>query len=257
MRHSTRQAMAEEAGKKDSKRGWPVVRGLVAFLFVTGLMFGGYQALVHPDTPLPPEWNPTEPLRVNDPVTPLTTWKLNRAAANGEMCLAALEGVAALQSLSDLEVSDQCHVRDRVALRAVGQARMVGFETRCAIALRLAMWERHSLQPAARDLLGTDVARIDHFGSYSCRRIRTTAGTGTQMSTHATGDAVDITGFGFADGRQVQLTTGWDGPGAEAAFLRAARNGACKWFNLTLSPDYNNLHADHFHLQSVGWGLCR
>ena len=48
-----------------------------------------------------------------------------------------------------------------------------------------------------------------------------------------------------------------DFTGDAAAFLQAARDGACDWFSLTLSPDYNSLHEDHFHLQSRGWGLCR
>jgi hypothetical protein len=77
------------------------------------------------------------------------------------------------------------------------------------------------------------------------------------MSTHATADAIDVSGFRFSNGKQINLQQDWDGSGPEAAFLRAARDGACDWFRVTLSPEYNNLHADHFHLQSTGWGLCR
>lgn len=77
------------------------------------------------------------------------------------------------------------------------------------------------------------------------------------MSTHATADAIDITGFGLADGREISLIDDWDGDDAKAAFLRAARESACRWFVTVLSPDYNALHADHFHLQSKGWGACR
>jgi len=77
------------------------------------------------------------------------------------------------------------------------------------------------------------------------------------MSTHATADAIDISGFDLADGTRVRLRADWGGVGAKSAFLRAVRDGACDWFDLTLSPDYNILHADHFHLQSRGWGLCR
>ncbi len=260
MRHAKRQAMAQDAAKKDEdrkSRGRPLLRGAVTLVFLGLMGFGGYQALMHPGTPLPEAWNPTKPLHISDPVTPLTGWKLNRTAASGATCLAALDGHAALQSMADLEATSQCHIRDRIDLRGVGQARLAAVETRCAIALRMAMWERHSLQPAAQDLLGTDLTGIDHFGSYSCRAMRTGAGPSSRMSTHATADAIDIAGFRFADGRSVRLLSGWDGDSAEATFLRAARDGACDWFNLTLSPDYNRLHADHFHLQSTGWGLCR
>ena len=39
------------------------------------------------------------------------------------------------------------------------------------------MWERHSLQPAAQRILGTDVSAISHFSSYSCRAMRTSFST--------------------------------------------------------------------------------
>lgn len=260
MRHAKRQQMAQDAAKAQSKkktRSWALISGLAAFFFAGVLAYGGYQALVHPDTPLPRAWNPMQPLAVSDPVTPLTGWKLNRAVASFDQCLAALNGFAAVQPQEPLEDTDQCFIRDRVALSGVGDARLAPLETRCAIALRTAMWERHSLQPAAAEFLGTSVQSIQHIGSYNCRLLRTSAGPSTRMSTHATADAIDITGFGFADGLQVRLIDDWEGTGPKADFLRAARDGACKWFSLTLSPDYNRLHADHFHLQSRGWGLCR
>lgn len=260
MRHARRQQMAQEAAKTQSKkstRSRALKSGLAAFCFAGVLTFGGYQALVHPDTPLPRAWNPTQPLVISDPVTPLTVWKLDRATASFDKCLAVLDGFAELQPQDALQVTDQCFIRDRVALSGVGQSRVEPLETRCAIALRTAMWERHSLQPAAAALLGTSVQSIRHIGSYNCRQLRTTAGPSTRMSTHATADAIDIAGFGLADGAQVRLIDDWDGPGPKADFLRAARDGACTWFSVTLSPDYNRLHADHFHLQSRGWGLCR
>jgi hypothetical protein len=260
MRHAKRQQMAQDAARKTrdkTTRSRAVLRGLAAFLFAGLFAFGGYQVLVHPDTPLPREWNPTKSLAVADPVTPLTGWKLNRAAASANACLAALDGYASLQALAPLEDSEQCYIRDRVEVRQVGQARLNPVETRCAIALRAAMWEQHSLQPAATEFLGTSVNRIAHIGSYNCRRLRTSGGTSTRMSTHATADAIDIAGFDLADGTQIRLLRDWEPPGPKADFLRAARDGACDWFSLTLSPDHNRLHADHFHLQSRGWGLCR
>ncbi|WP_239450533.1 extensin-like domain-containing protein [Loktanella sp. S4079] len=229
-----------------------------AFLFLALVGGGGFQLLTHPQTPLPSAWNPTIPLRIADPVTPLTGWKLSRAAQDPVACLVALDGFADVTPQQNREVSENCHIRNRVELSGVGQARLRAIETRCPIALRLAMWEQHSLQPAAQDLLGTSVAEILHIGSYNCRAMRTgSADDPPRMSTHATADAIDISGFTFADGRRVSLLNHWDDNMPEAAFLRQARDGACRFFKLTLSPDYNTLHADHFHLQSVGWGLCR
>ena len=55
----------------------------------------------------------------------------------------------------------------------------------------------------------------------------------------------------------------WGGEGAEgdeAAFLRRVRDGACGIFGTVLSPDYNEAHRDHLHLDQAarGWGgFCR
>ena len=258
MRHARRQAMAQKDAaktkRKQNTRSLALIRGLAAFSFVGMLGLAAYQLLLHPDTPLPQAWNPTRALVISDPVTPLTQWKLNRAAASTRTCLATINGFSSFDVLPDLEDSAQCGIAGRISLRGVGDTRIATLETRCAIALRMAMWERHGLQPAAQDILGTSLIRTNHAGSYNCRTIR---GSSSRMSTHATADAIDISGFTFANGRQINLLRDWNGEGSEAAFLRAARDSACDWFRVTLSPEYNTLHADHFHLQSTGWGLCR
>lgn len=229
-------------------------RAAVLFVLI-GLAIGAYQALFHPNTPLPRAWNPVEPLIVTDPETALTRWKLRRALRDPATCLAALvpamEGVA----LSPFEVNENCHIRNRVRLNEVGLARINAVETSCAVGLRLAMWEHHGLQPAAERHLGVALIGIDQIGSYNCRAIRSTGGATGQMSTHATAEAIDITGFDFADGTKFTLLTDWNGE--DAAFLEAARDSACDWFAAVLGPDFNSLHADHFHLQSRGWGTCR
>lgn len=236
----------------DTRR--PALRWAAFFIV---LVLGIWQALVHPGTPLPPAWNPIVPLDLADPVTPLTTWKLTRALAGRGTCLAALETGAQATVLPDFAASDQCHIRPQVRLARVGMATMQPINTRCQTALRVAMWERHGIQPAAQEHLGQDVRRITHFSSYNCREIRTGRGSTGRMSTHATADAIDVSGFVLADGARISLFNDWDGAPNRAAFLRAVRDSACDWFRVTLGPDYNTLHADHFHLQHTGWGLCK
>lgn len=222
-----------------------------------GVVWGGYQALHHPRTPLRAEWNPVKPLRVADSVTALTKWKLARALGDPVLCLAALKGTAIATPLPDLVQSDICHIRGRVRLTSVGAAVMAPVETRCAIALRMAMWERHALQPAATAYIGSPLIRIRHYASYNCRPIRRPSGHAPRMSTHATADAIDVAGFDFEGGKRLTLKQDWNGATAEAAFLHAAQDGACRWFNTVLGPDYNALHADHFHMQNTGWNSCR
>jgi len=35
-------------------------------------------------------------------------------------------------------------------------------------------------------------------------------------------------------------------------FLKDVRSSACRWFNMVLSADYNDAHADHLHVD-MGW----
>ena len=211
--------------------------------------------LLHPETPLPDHWNPTRPLDLSAPETPLTPWKLARSD-EGAACLAALAtGRLAATPLPDLEVSDQCHIRDRVGLTGSDGVALASVETRCATALRLSAWVEYGLEPAARETFGTGIARVHHLSSYNCRRIRTPGGESETMSTHATADAIDVTGVTLDDGRRIDLATDW-GDGERGAFLQSARDSACRWFGTALGPDFNALHADHFHLQTRG-GLCR
>ncbi len=77
------------------------------------------------------------------------------------------------------------------------------------------------------------------------------------MSQHATANALDISGFDLADGQKIRLRSDWDGSEAEQAFLRAARDSACDWFRMVLSPDYNAAHHDHFHVDQGLWMGCR
>jgi len=234
------------------------LRAFIALMTILGLTLGGAWLMKDPESPLPNAWNPLAPLDVADPYTVWTDWKLSRAVANTEMCMDVLSRAkASQQELPDLVVSDQCGIEGRVKLSSVGQARMAPFETRCAVALRMAMWEHHGIQEAAKAYLGQPVTRIRHFSSYNCRQMRTGFGPSGRMSTHATADAIDISGFELANGEKISLVEHWDDSENKSLFLKAVRDSSCEWFVTTLSPDYNRLHADHFHLQNKGWGSCR
>ncbi|MEH6829260.1 MAG: extensin family protein [Sulfitobacter sp.] len=228
------------------------------FVFIVGgIGFAGRQAMVHPETPLPPEWNLTRPLSVTDPLTSFTKWKLRRALGDDRACLMALATGARALSKPDLLGSADCGISPQVTLDAVAGASLKPVNTRCQTALRLAMWTQHGLQPTAQEIFGQRLARVEHLSSYSCRAIRTTSGETERMSTHSTADAIDISGFVLVDGTTVNLLRDWGEGESKARFLRQANATACDWFRVTLGPEYNMLHADHFHLQHTGYGLCR
>ena len=86
------------------------------------------------------------------------------------------------------------------------------------------------------------------MGSFACRNV---AGSG-RRSAHATGAAIDISGFVLEDGRRIMVRSAWlGGSDREREFLRVVQQSACKRFDTVLSPDYNAAHHDHLHLEGV------
>ena len=126
----------------------------------------------------------------------------------------------------------------------------------CRLALAVNIWRRQSLEPAAREILGSDVVQIDHFGAYACRNVNNGVGS-TRVSAHSQAAALDVAGVRLRDGRQISLTDDWHGDDPEARFLRRIRDDACRIFGTVLSPDYNAVHRDHLHLEATDTRFCR
>lgn len=125
---------------------------------------------------------------------------------------------------------------------------------RCGVAKAFGDWARFGVDRAAREILGSPVARIETMGSYACRNV---AGT-ERRSAHARAEAIDVSGFVLADGRRIVLKRDWDGgDAATREFLRVVHKSACKRFGTVLGPDYNAAHEDHFHIEGTGATFCR
>lgn len=213
-----------------------------------------------------PEQFPWTELNLDDPLGPFTGIKLAALDDERRRCLTLLDnaGLAEVPYAQPLPEDSRCRFTDGVRIRPEGSGSIVyappGLVTSCPVAAALALWERDIVQPAARRHFQSRVIRIDHAGSYSCRRLYGKAEG--RFSEHATADAIDVLGFRLADGRRLSLLRDWSGDPAERKFLRDVRDGACDIFATVLSPDYNRAHADHFHLDqadrgSFGWRLCR
>lgn len=124
----------------------------------------------------------------------------------------------------------------------------------CPLANTFAGWARYGVDRAARQILGSPLARIETMGSYSCR---TVAGS-SRLSAHATAEAIDVAAFVLADGRRINVVGDWQGGGPrEREFLRIVHQSACKRFGTVLGPDYNAAHRDHFHVELGGKSFCR
>lgn len=231
---------------------------LVAALLL-GALFAAYAWLRSRPQDLP--WTP---LDLAQPVGLATGSKLTALTEDFAQCRVLLER-AGVRYQSLAEVRDgACGFADGVELQA-GGARGIGFRPArlgmaCPVAASLALWEWQVVQPAAERHFGSKVSEFLHLGSYNCRRMYSRE-TGP-LSEHATADAVDIAGFVLTNGRRITLVEDWDDQGPAGAFLREVRDGACDVFATTLSPDYNDAHRDHFHLDHANrgpmrWRACR
>ncbi len=124
----------------------------------------------------------------------------------------------------------------------------------CPTASTFALWARYGVDRAARQILGSGIARIETMGSYACRNV---AGSG-RRSAHATANAIDVAAFVLENGQRVSVQNHWhSGSAAEREFLRTVQRSACKRFGTVLGPDYNYAHRDHLHLEVSGSSFCR
>ncbi|MGO1304243.1 MAG: extensin-like domain-containing protein, partial [Sphingomonas parapaucimobilis] len=184
--------------------------GIVAMAMLALLLWGW--ARRHPQDV------PWVPLDLGQPVGMFTGRKLTALTQDRTQCLGLLDRAGirytALPTRSD---GAQCGYDDAVRFSA-GGARAIGYRPAtlgmsCPVAASLALWEWDTVQPAARELLGSEVVAIDHLGSYNCRRI---SGRSTSdWSEHARANAVDIAAFRLKDGRRISVLRDWKDQGAK------------------------------------------
>ena len=195
-----------------------------------------------------PQHNPWAPLDLRDPPGWATQSKIAALRNDPAECRAVLERSGVAFAVLDPVGEGECRREDRAVLSDFPLAPRPP-PTTCAIAAGLELWLSQKVQPAAAELLGSRVARIEHLGAYSCRRI--SGGDGGRWSEHATGNAIDIAAFVMEDGRRINVLGDWEGDEVEARFLHRIRDGACDMFGTVLSPDYNDAHRDHLHFDQA------
>lgn len=231
----------------------PVRRILVILL---GVCLGLAVAALALDRFAPPQDLPWKPLDLDQPIGLSTNFKIARLGRDTTRC----EAVLAAGGVDFVPVPDrsegQCRVEGAGRLgEGLAPLSPAGPVMTCREALALAVWERHSVQAAARRDLGVGVVGLEHFGTYACRSIR---GDAAHLSQHGLANAIDISGFILADHREISVLKDYRRGDGAGRFLRRVHRDGCRVFGHSLGPDFNAAHKDHLHLDMAdfGWGLA-
>lgn len=203
---------------------------------------------------LPAAYDPTRPLDLRAGWTFMTPVKLRLLSHSPELCDAALRTSALHVQEHARSGTAACPLHD--VFTVSGQdipLHPTSFLASCNLAVRWSLFETRVAEPVTQDVFHTGLGRIQHEGSFACRDVRDRPGS---QSSHATADAIDVSAFILADGREIPISA-WNEAGTRGLYLHRMRDRACPIFGTVLSPDYNSLHAGHFHLQATGFGLCR
>lgn len=227
--------------------------GMVTGLLLTALAgWGLYEYL-------PAQYNPFMPLSPTDPPTMVTRYKLRHLSGDPAACMAVLKQASEqgmIQYREQSSTTGDCPLDSSVRVARFGEVQLSSsFLASCPLALRSAMYVHQRAVPTAQQIIGSPLRRIDHLGSFACRNIYNREQA--RRSEHATADALDISGFRFANGQQITVRKGWNESGARGEVVRALFSQSCAFYGNALGPEYNAAHADHFHLGMRGFGLCR
>lgn len=180
-----------------------------------------------------------------------------RAQVDIRECLADLgRSGAQFTPLPDKYLPGGCQAVGTVKLVAVGMpVTNLGAMT-CGLARPFADWAGQAVQEAARAWLDSPVVRIESFGTFACRPIDNIPGK--KLSQHAFANAVDIAAFSLANGRRISVKDDWRGGDENTRnFLRAAFRAGCRRFAVSLGPDGDGYHQNHFHFDmGPGGGYC-
>lgn len=205
---------------------------------------------------IPPQHAPWAELSLQHGVGLATHLKLARLSDDRALCQAAFDTAPDLQirpAASDAGTR-QCPLPNTFAFERSSVSYGGEFASSCALAGALYVWEREVLQPAAKRYLSTSVERIEQIGSFACRNIYNRSEG--RISEHASANALDVTGFRFANGEHVSVLQDWGQDTQAGQFLDALTEGSCRIFSGVLTPAYNRAHRDHFHFDMGPYRIC-
>ena len=224
-------------------------KGLFILIVIAGIVTVGYRWL-------PSQYNPFVPLTLDDPPGKITQFKLRRLTP--QACVSLLTQANQRRLIRTQAVADsagECPLSNVVRVRDFGPVSLnSSFLASCPLALSSALFVSQQARPLTKTWTGSELARIEHLGSFACRNIYSRPDA--RRSEHATADALDISAFRLANGQRVTVLNGWKAEKTQP-WLQALLSASCGYYGNGLGPDYNAAHANHFHLGMRGYGLCR
>jgi hypothetical protein len=225
-----------------------LLAGLIALAFI------GIGVAIQQDFRFPSNSLPWRPVELDAPPHWLAHWQMHRLKSDGARCRDALaRSRLRFTPLADRTLGQGCVYENVVRSDVSPIAYNITPNATCALTAAL-YWYQGRLQAIALREMKSALTRIDHVGIFACRNVNNE--TGGSRSQHASANAIDIEAFRFADGRRVSVTRDYGKPSDAGRFLAAARQEACGIFNGVLGPDYNRLHASHFHLDMGPYWIC-
>lgn len=143
-----------------------------------------------------------------------------------------------------------CGVADPVRVNSIAGIRLSTPATiNCETAKALKSWITKAVEPTYGK---GKVVELQIAASYACRPRNNKKGA--KVSEHGRGNAVDIGGLVFSNGKSVSVLKGYDKP------MRKVHKAACGIFGTTLGPGSDGYHENHLHFDIAryrGGPYCR
>jgi len=154
-------------------------------------------------------------------------------------------------------VKNGCGWTNAFRISKAGGASISIRQLSCEATAGLNLWLLDAVQPIAQKMFGTTVSSVQNFGTYDCRNIIGNPMWKDMRSQHATANAIDISGFQLANGTKISLLRHWNDKGPKGRFLRDIHRKSCRYFRVSLGPNFNPSHRDHFHFDRGPFWTCK
>jgi hypothetical protein len=178
---------------------------------------GDLAALPRPPVTAPAESTP----KPGAPVAPpagveqaaiVEQWPEDEIARAKEQCMHLLSSTAAEIEYLEPVKKGTCGLPAPIRLKSLGagESKVVfnpPVQVNCRMVAALGAWMKASVQPVAQERFKSRVTGVLRASGYSCRNIYNLPNA--RLSQHALANAIDIGGFALANGRTVNVLSGW------------------------------------------------